>query len=265
MSQPKVRILHSIYFNFKTLPFSQAIRLPILFYGPINIYMILGRVKIICDDLYCGMIKIGKNNEFFNGVDNNSFISLGEDSLVVFNGPCAISNNYVIRVSRNAKLSFGAYTFFGSNVRFICTTEIDIGKYTRCAYGSQIVDSNFHYVMDMKKKNVCRHFGKIVIGDYNWIGNHTSITKDCVTKPYTIVCSNTLLCKDYSVDSREHVMIGGIPGKIIKDSLSRIYSTDYEKLLNDFFNQNPNINNYVFDNCFKDNTDSIDKWFKTVM
>ena len=102
------------------------------------------------------MIKLGRNNEFFNGTDKSSFILMEKNSKIIFEGPCAIGNNYKIRVTQNAELIFGAYTFFGSSIKFICSNKIKIGAYTRCAYESQFVDSNFHFVLNMKTGNVTR-------------------------------------------------------------------------------------------------------------
>lgn len=35
-SQPRLRLLHSLFFNFKLLPIKQAIKLPIYIYGLLN-------------------------------------------------------------------------------------------------------------------------------------------------------------------------------------------------------------------------------------
>lgn len=57
------------------------------------------------------MIKLGRNYEYFNGSDGSSFIYMSPKSTIIFNGPCAIGNNYKIRVETNAILEFGEYTF----------------------------------------------------------------------------------------------------------------------------------------------------------
>ena len=49
----------SIYFNFKFLPFSQAIKLPILLYRP-HFIKLKGEVRIEADHIYPGMIQMGK-------------------------------------------------------------------------------------------------------------------------------------------------------------------------------------------------------------
>ena len=54
------------------------------------------------------------------------FILMEKNSKIIFEGPCAIGNNYKIRVTQNAELIFGAYTFFGSSIKFICSNKIKI-------------------------------------------------------------------------------------------------------------------------------------------
>lgn len=98
-------------FNFKLLPIKQAIKLPIYIYGPIKFYWLCGKIELRSEKIFSGMIKLGRNNEFFNGTDKSSFILMEKNSKIIFEGPCAIGNNYKIRVTQNAELIFGAYTF----------------------------------------------------------------------------------------------------------------------------------------------------------
>lgn len=200
-SQPRLRLLHSLFFNFKLLPIKQAIKLPIYIYGPIKFYWLCGKIELRSEKIFSGMIKLGRNNEFFNGTDKSSFILMEKNSKIIFEGPCAIGNNYKIRVTQNAELIFGAYTFFGSSIKFICSNKIKIGAYTRCAYESQFVDSNFHFVLNMKTGNVTRRESEILIGKCNWIGNRTSITKGSKTKDFSIICAGSLMNKDYTLNS----------------------------------------------------------------
>ena len=48
-----------LYFNFKMLPFKQAIRLPFDFYGKVRFVNLDGTVKLNTSNLRIGMIKIG--------------------------------------------------------------------------------------------------------------------------------------------------------------------------------------------------------------
>lgn len=55
---PKLRIFKIIYVNFRSLPFSQAIHLPIYVYGKVRIYCLNGSMEIK-GPVKRGIIKIG--------------------------------------------------------------------------------------------------------------------------------------------------------------------------------------------------------------
>lgn len=261
LSQPHLNVLKTAYLNFKLLPFHIAIRFPILIYGPVRIYWLLGKIEIRSNNIYRGMIKLGRNNEFFNGVDRSSFILLGEKSKLIFEGPCAISTNYKIRVAANAQLKFGAYTFIGSSVKIVCTKYISIGSYTRCAYESQFIDSNFHYVYNESTKEVKQKDGKIIIGAFNWIGNRTTINKGTYTKDHTIVCAGSLLNKKYD-DAIDKQMLGGVPAKIINNGYVRIFSISIEKYINQYFIEHESEKQIILENSGDNNLTELENWFK---
>ena len=265
LSQPKFNVIKTLFFNFKVLPFKTAVKLPVFIYGPTKFYWLKGKVEIHSQNIYRGMIKLGKNNEFFNGIDYSSFIDMGENARIIFDGPCAISNNYKIRVASNATLHFGAYTFLGSSIKFVCTYFISIGEYSRCAYESQFIDSNFHFVYNEKSKRTARRNGPIQIGSFNWIGNRTTINKGAKTKDYTIICAGSLLNKDFSHFQDEHQMLGGTPAKLLTSGIKRIFSTNIEKEIVSYFKKNETQETYLFNQDLKDDLDDIEYWFKHIM
>lgn len=265
LSQPRLNVIKSLFFNLKLLPFHVAIKFPILIYGDVKFYWLMGKIEIHSDNIYRGMIKLGKNNEFFNGVDKSSFILLEKNSKLIFEGPCAISNNYKIRVASNAQLKLGAYTFFGSSVKFVCTTHIYIGKYTRCAYESQIIDTNSHFVLNEKNGCVVPKNGEIIIGEYNWIGNRTTLNKGTHTKDHTIICASSMINKNFTQDERIHMMIGGCPAKIITGDLRRIFSTTIEREIIEYFEKHPQEKSYQIDQAVEEDMNDINYWFKNIM
>ena len=265
LSQSHFALIKTLYFNFKLLPFHIAIKLPILIYGPVKLFWLKGKCEIKSDRIFRGMIKLGRNNEFFNGVDGSAFISMASNSKLIFEGPCAISNNYKIRIENGAVLRFGAYTFFGSSIKFVCTTNIYFGKYTRCAYESQIIDTNSHFVLNEKSMKVAHRNGKIIIGEYNWIGNRTTINKGAHTKDYTIICANSMVNKDFSNNEENNIMLGGCPAKIITDGLHRIFDTSLETRISNYFRKNPDEKYFTVNSVIANDTKSIEYWFENIM
>lgn len=265
LSQPWIRIVKTIYLNFKLLPWHIAIKTPIYLYGPVSLYWLKGKIQIRSKNIYRGMIKLGRNYEYFNGTDGSSFIYMSPSSTIIFNGPCAIGNNYKIRVGTNAILEFGEYTFFGSSIKFICTDNINIGRYTRCAYESQIIDTNSHFVYNERNNKVTRKKGIIEIGAFNWIGNRTTITKGTKTKEETIICANSTLNKDFTKLEENNQMLGGTPAKLIASGLKRIFSTDIDRKLEQYFASYKDKEFYTVNSPFIDKYDDIIYWFKNIM
>ena len=79
----KINILKTIFFNFKSLPFKQAIKFPIFIYSDTKLISI-GKIHIDSDDIHKGMIRIGKRN-FFAGF-KTQFINSGEIHFCTFGG-----------------------------------------------------------------------------------------------------------------------------------------------------------------------------------
>ncbi len=264
LSQPRFRLFKTIYINFKLLPFKVAKKFPIYIYGPVKIHWLEGRAKINSEKIYRGMIKLGRNNEFFCGVDRSSFISIQKGGNIIFNGPCAIANNYILRVSSTGTLVFGAYTFFGGSLRFVCTNRIEIGDYTRIAYESQLVDTNSHFTIN-SEGIVSRRLGPITIGKYNWIGNRTTISKGTKTKDYTIITSGSLVNKDFTSKEGNNQLLGGMPAKILGVGIKRIFSTHIEKEISDYFKKNPDQPSMKYEKEIEDDMSDIEYWFHKIM
>lgn len=262
LSQSKPNILKTVYFNFRTLPFRQAIKLPIFFYGKVRFFMLDGKAVFEDTELKRGMVKIGKNRDFFCGFKKSSFVYLGTGSQIVFHGPCSVSNDCVLRVEDNATLDLGQYSFVGGDVKIVCTQKIHIGDFTQIAYESQLIDSNFHYVLNDTHHTVSRLNGEIEIGDYNWIGNRCSIRKGTHTDNYSIVCENSILNKDYTSTEHTPVMIAGQPAKVLKKDAKRIFSLSLEHKLGDFFKSHPEVQEYhLTNNTEMDDLAETKQWF----
>lgn len=231
----KLNILKTLLFNFRTMPWSIAVKFPVLLYGKVDLYVLKGEVVFKNCAIQTGMVKMGMNKEYLGIRNAASLFILRENSKLIFEGPSEFSSNFLVRTSSNATLTIGKNTFFGSTVKLICIYKIQIGEGSRIAFESQVIDSDFHYIYNLEKKQVKPREKPISIGAYNWIGNRTTINKGTITKPYTIVTSSSIINKDYTVLEDEYVVLGGQPAKQIAKNIRRIYPLSIEdKLVNIF-------------------------------
>ena len=242
---PRLSLLRTLYFNFRVLPFKQALKLPVYIYGKVHFPLLAGSVEICDNIIRKGMVKIGRQDPF--AVDSSSsFVSIAPMGKIIFKGPANISTNSALRVFNDGVLTIGRCVLFGSGVKAICNGgTITIGDYTRIAYNTNIVNSGFHSVVDLTTLKVGNHIRPIAIGTRCWIGNSSTINGGAKLKDATIVGTGSLVNKDFSKLEEENQMIGGRPAKLIKPGLARVFNPQIEKEIMLYFKNNPSVTTYV--------------------
>lgn len=223
--------------------------------------MLNGKVEFRDCSITRGMVKIGKVSDCFNLNDKSGFISLASfDSVLIFYGKATFGANIKIRIVCG-EIRIGNEAFFGSNIRLIANgADITIGAHSRIAFETNIINSGFHYVYNSKKGCYANCNRSIVIGEYNWIGNRSNITAGAVTIGYTIVCSNSLVGKDYSHIEEDFPMLAGMPAKVIASGMKRVFSPITHIAIDKFFQSHPNLKEYSTTEL-EDNIESLSKEF----
>lgn len=221
-----------IYFNFKMLPFEQAIKLPVFFYSKVSFRSLKGKIEIegkVCPN----MIRVG-NRKWYPGTMSPTILTL--DGNIVFKGDIAIGMSNYILVASGALLVFGTNgTVIGSNNKIICFNKIVIGNNVRITWENQIIDTSFHYI---EYEHITEPLNKaIIIGDCCWIGNRTTISKGTVLPNYSIIASGSVVNKNFS-DNGECCLYAGLPAKLKKTNIRRIFDIDREKELDKKYNYN---------------------------
>lgn len=209
----------TIYFNFKMLPFKQAIHLPFLFYGKVIFRSLKGKVILDTDNVRFGMIGVG-SKLWYPGYKSPCIFTIG--GTWVIKDCLPIGMGTYIFIAPNAKLEFNNRgSFIGSNSKIICFESISIGEEVHLTWECQVIDTSFHYVQD-ETKTVKKLTAPIVIGDFCWIGNRTTISKGAMLPDYSIVASNSLVNKNYSSCGCS-CMFAGTPARLKQKGVKRIY------------------------------------------
>lgn len=222
----KVNWIKTIYFNFKKFPFSVAQKLPIFFFGKVKFQDISGKV-IINSKIERGMIGFGQPYEMTT-IDNGTaeLILIGT---IEFSGNVQFGKDYFVCVKENAILKMGHMSSIASKGKIICTNSISLGNYARIGSESQVIDTNFHQMIDtisFKKMPIC---APIIIGDYNFISNRVTILSKTILPSFCTVASNSLCTKDYSF-LEKNSLIGGVPAKLLKSNISRDWDGEKENM-----------------------------------
>lgn len=149
LCQPQLSIWRTIYFNFRLLPFSKALRFPVFIYGRVCMFGLNGKIVFENTQLKRGMVKIGINGDSFSLSDHTGYVQLGsKTSILIFEGSCRIALNAKIRV-QSGTLRIGNGVRIGTDTKVICNGgKITIGEYTGITFACTIMNSSFHYTYD---------------------------------------------------------------------------------------------------------------------
>lgn len=207
------------YFNFKMLPFKQAIKLPFDFYHQIRFENLSGKTIINSSHIHRAMIKIGgRGSEMFFHAP--AIIDI--KGTLVLNGIVEIGNGCLLRVEENGKLIFGNKVRIGAFSKIICEESITFGNEIGVNWESQIFDTNFHYIKEVNTEKILPKTAPVIIGSYNWFGNRANIMKGTITPDNTIIASNSLLNKNYT-NTPPYSVLAGTPAKFIRSGVKRMF------------------------------------------
>lgn len=203
------------YFNFKMLPFRQAIKLPFDFYCNVKFKCTRGNVKLESCKINRGMFKFGaQGSDMFS--DNYVIIDL--KGKLILKGCVSIGTGSLLRIEKNGTVTFEDNVVIGAKTIILCEDSITVKTNTITAWNCQIMDTDTHSLMDIYSGQTYSRFAPVVIGERCWIGNNVIINKGVILPNNTTVASNSLCNKDYTKVIQPFSVIGGIPANlIIKD------------------------------------------------
>ena len=212
----------TLYFNFKKFPFSVAIKFPVFFYGKVKFQSIKGKITINAP-IKRGMIGFSRSFEM-----NTARIGIAElmlDGEIIFNGSVYFGKDCFVYVKKDAVLEMGHMSLMASRGKIICTNRITFGAYTRIGSESQVMDTNFHPIINTQTNLSYPMTAPIELGSYNWLSNRVTIFSKTKTPDYCIIGSNSVCSKDYS-SLGSNILIGGVPAVLVKENISRDWNAE---------------------------------------
>lgn len=213
-------LVPSIIFNFRYLPFKQAVKLPILVYK-MRLLRQSGKIVIECDHIHRGMIQLGFPRA---ATYPNNGITWRNKGTIVFKGRCRIGNDCYIIVGKQGTLTLGDDFKANAGVRIISECRITFGNHTRFGWGCIMMDTNFHPLYDMEKEKYKRAFSPIVIGDYNWFGLQCYIMHGVQTPERCIFGARSIVTRGGQFES--YCVHGGSPIRVLSRRVMRDYNND---------------------------------------
>lgn len=228
----KINFFKTLYFNFKMLRIKDACKFPFLFFGNVEFGHLSGKIRFLTP-VKAGLFRWGVEYDGFTPSKMPSKFSLGRNAILEIGGRVDIGCGSVFRIMGHIILSNNS--LIGSRSIVVCNKKIFLGINTRVAFGGILMDTNHHFVIN----NNCVHpkEGSIIIGDFCWIGNNTTISKGCILPNKTIVAAKSFVAKDYT-DCGENCLLVGCPAKVKQNGINRLYNRYLEEVIQTYFDIN---------------------------
>lgn len=238
-STGKVDWIKTILFNYKCFDFKIAKQLPIFIYNNTDIFA-LNQVELECNHITRGMIKIGSWQ-----MKSKGNTKLRVEGKLCFHGPCEITGGNCIEVERNGILSIGKYVKLGESSKIMCANNITLEDGVRLGYETTVMDTDYHYILDIPSMTTRKNVGSVKISKYTWISSNCKVMKNVTIPEHCIVVGGSLVNKDYS-NVEPNTIFVGTPAKPVRSGARRIYNIKEEKFLNKHFKENGNEDVYCF-------------------
>lgn len=203
--------IKTIWFNFKALPFRQAVKLPFVIAYHTHIKKI-GKIKV---EGRTSPFMISFGVVRLNTDSTSEKIVWSNKGIVVFHGRAKFHSGAKINVRKGGFLSFGERDSIGSCTKIVCTREILIGRDLRISWEGQIFDTDFHFLTNMNTGKIYQREKPIIIGDEVFIGNRCTIGKGTILPDGATVSCCSKVSGDFSKDG-EYPLIVGNPAKVVK-------------------------------------------------
>lgn len=235
-------MIKTVMFNFKLLPFNEAIHLPIFLYGEVDISQCTGQIKWITSNYpEMGSWIIGQSDCRVNGFGNYNVTRIAVLGTLILGETGRISNGCRVYIRKEAIVQLGTNFLLNDNGRIGCYLKIIIGNNVRFSWDCQVFDTDFHYLVN-KDNTIKPNKFPVFVGDNVLIGNRVTLSKGAAIGDNSTIASNSLINHDFK--NCDHVILAGIPGKIIKQNYRTLLDWEQENDVDKYFYKYPKSNTY---------------------
>ena len=206
-----VSIPKSVYFNFRVLPFSQAIKFPFFVKWNVRFQRLeKGRIRIT-SPLRPFLIAIG-----FNGTREVSpqrpLINLCGGTLI-FHGKCNIAEGCIIDLA-GGNMVFGKNFSANKNFFISCNKEITFGDDCMLGWNVFLFDATGHVVF---KDGIQKEpFKPIHIGNHVWLCAEVHVMKGSHVADGSIVGYRSLVTSKFT---EQNILIAGNPARFVEGNI----------------------------------------------
>lgn len=206
----------TIYFNFKYLPWRQAIRFPIWVSSKTYLLKTKGNLHINAP-LSTGMIRIGYGKVgIFDKKRSRTVWEVAGN--ITFEGHTEIGHGAKISVGDQGELFFGKNFNLNAESTIIAYKKVVFGNDCLLSWDILIMDTDFHSIVN-DAGEIQNPPAPVIIGNRVWIGCRSLILKGSVIPDGCVIAANSFVNKKVT---GERQVLGGQPLSTIAQGINWI-------------------------------------------
>lgn len=204
----------TIFFNFRYLPWRQAIRFP--FWVSSKTYLRKAKGNIIINgELHTGMIRIGYGD--IGIFDKKRSRTIWEVAgRVIFEGKAEIGHGSKISVGATGELQIGKNFAITAESAVIAYKKVVFGNDCLLSWDILIMDTDFHPITNAQSE-IQNPPSEIIIGNNVWIGCRALILKGSVIPDGCVIAANSLVSKKLTGTNQ---VFGSQPLSVLAQNIS---------------------------------------------
>ncbi|MDM8312061.1 Acetyltransferase (isoleucine patch superfamily) [Clostridium cadaveris] len=213
----RINVIKSIIFNFKMLPFKDAIKFPILLSYGIKIDGVKRGDILIDGPIHFGLITFGLSGskDMFRYESKKSYLGI-KSGRIYFKGKARIASHFHILV-RGGELTVGNNFSCNNSCSLSCIDKISFGDNVLLGGHVVIRDSDGHEIYNITTYETKTTHEPIKIGSHVWICNKVDILKGVTIGDDSVVAYRSFCVNEIK---ENNVLVGGMPAKVIKRGIN---------------------------------------------
>lgn len=186
-----INLLRSIYFNFRYLPFKQAINLPVWITTNFRVHGLKRGQLILCQSNRRSVVFGCWGSPGLQQMKGGLLFSKG--SCLILRGHTVVSQGSVFRMDSGASIDLGRDFYCNKNCFFRASRDIVFGNDCLVGWNVQINTSDGHTILHDAKRRPSDL--SITIGNHVWITSNTIITKGVSIADGCIIAQGAVVAK----------------------------------------------------------------------
>lgn len=202
----------TVIFNFRYLPFRDAIRFPFVLSHRVVLQRMSGNVQLV-GKVRFNRVRIGfhENPQFDHEKNRAVWNNRGT---VIFRGTAFLGNGSSI--SNTGSLDLGDNFQMSGNSSIVCKEDIAFGEDCLIAWGCTFLDGDAHSIYSLESGEKVNGNRPIRIGNHVWFGMNCVVLKGAQIGNGCVVAANSCVTR---VVPGENAVVGGNPTRVIKEKI----------------------------------------------